>query len=390
MKRILTTAVLLVMICAVVLTASGCSSKGAPGINQEKIYDVTEGFDGISIISNTADITLLPSEDGECRVVSYNHKKISYSVSVENGVLTVAVIDERAWYDRCVPGIDKYYSLTLYLPKSEYASLSIEEDTGNINVPDTFKFGSIDINLSTGDTELYASATDSVRINASTGDITVKNASCGSLDASVSTGKTNLSNVISAGDISIRCSTGDVYLDNVSSKSLKSVGSTGDVTASKLTATESICIERSTGHIDIQDVTGVKLALQTTSGNIKANDVSCTDMTVSVSTGDSEIVDVDCTNFTTTGNTGDLDMTKLIASGTIDILRSTGDVNFDGCDAAEIYVITGTGSVQGSLLSAKIFLVSTDTGKINVPESTVGGKCKIKTDTGRITITIEE
>ena len=51
-------------------------------------------------------------------------------------------------------------------------------------------------------------------------------------------------------------------------------------------------------------------------------------------------------------------------------------------------VSTDTGDVTGSLLSAKVFVVTTDTGTVQVPKSTAGGRCEISTDTGDIRITV--
>jgi DUF4097 and DUF4098 domain-containing protein YvlB len=69
---------------------------------------------------------------------------------------------------------------------------------------------------------------------------------------------------------------------------------------------------------------------------------------------------------------------------------NTGKVKFDRCDAGEMQIKTDTGSVTGSLLSPKIFFAEADTGKIDVPKSTYGGKCEITTDTGDIRITVTE
>jgi len=77
-----------------------------------------------------------------------------------------------------------------------------------------------------------------------------------------------------------------------------------------------------------------------------------------------------------------------VAEQLLSIERSTGDVQFDGCDAGEIYVETDTGAVKGTLLSEKVFIVESDTGSIRVPKSVTGGKCEITTDTGDIKIDI--
>ena len=63
-----------------------------------------------------------------------------------------------------------------------------------------------------------------------------------------------------------------------------------------------------------------------------------------------------------------------------------GDVEFNGCDADEIYVKTNAGNVTGSFLSNKVFIVDTDTGSVDVPKTETGGRCEINTHTGDIKI----
>ena len=82
-------------------------------------------------------------------------------------------------------------------------------------------------------------------------------------------------------------------------------------------------------------------------------------------------------------------MEKVIASGNYNIKRSTGKMNFTDCDANELYIKTSTGDIKGNLLTNKIFITESDTGKINVPKSTKGGICEISTDTGDIMIEIK-
>ena len=54
-------------------------------------YEIEESFRDLSIDTNTADITVLPSEDGEVKVVCKEKSKLKYSVSVENDTLIVFV-----------------------------------------------------------------------------------------------------------------------------------------------------------------------------------------------------------------------------------------------------------------------------------------------------------
>ena len=62
-------------------------------------YDITESYNNISIISDTADINLLPSENGKTLVVCYEQKKMAHSVSVTDNTLKISVVDTRKWYD---------------------------------------------------------------------------------------------------------------------------------------------------------------------------------------------------------------------------------------------------------------------------------------------------
>ena len=107
-----------------------------------------------------------------------------------------------------------------------------------------------------------------------------------------------------------------------------------------------------------------------------------------MSTGKINASHVSCKSFATTGSTGDVFLDDLIAEEGITIKRSTGDVKLDACDASELLVETDTGDVKGSLCSEKVFITKTNTGKIDVPKTTTGGRCEIKTNTGDIKLQI--
>ena len=119
-------------------------------------------------------------------------------------------------------------------------------------------------------------------------------------------------------------------------------------------------------------------------------DADCTgDVSIHVSTGEAYLTDVTCENIFSDGNTGEIDLRNVLAAGKISIERSTGDVDFDGCDAAELFIQTDTGDVEGSLRSDKVFVTTTDTGDVDVPKTTSGGICEIITDTGDIRMNIQ-
>lgn len=278
-------------------------------------YEISEAFDGISINTDTADIVFALSDDGKCTVECLEEENAKHSVAVEDGTLTVELIDERSVYD-FIGYIGLNFGspkITVYLPKTEYTTLLINGDTSDVEIPEDFTFNDVDISLSTGDVGFCASASEMIKIKTSTGVICVEKISTGSLELAVSTGRVTVSDVNCEGDVTVNVSTGEAYLSDISCKSVISSGSTGAISLNNVIAAEKFTIE-----------------------------------------------------------------------------RSTGDVTFDGSDAAEILVKTDTGDVTGSLLTDKVFITQTDTGDVDVPKTATGGRCEIITDTGDIDISIEQ
>lgn len=274
-------------------------------------FDISEGFDSISIHSDTDDIVFLPSDDGTCRVVFYERENEKHTASVQDGTLWIERIDTREWYDHLDFFSFGAPKMTVYLPLAEFAALVIDESTGDIVIPADFTFGSIDISVSSGDVDCSASSPGPIHIEAGTGDIHVEYLSAGELELSVSTGSAEVRSVACGGNVGVTVTTGKTVLTDVSCGSLVSGGSSGDITLENVIAAETISVE-----------------------------------------------------------------------------RSTGDVRLEQCDAAELLVSTDTGDVTGSLLSEKVFLAQSDTGRIDVPKTTTGGTCEITTDTGDIVIAL--
>ena len=275
-------------------------------------YEIDENYKNISIVTDTADIVFMPSQNSKSSIVCREQKNVKHSVTVKDDTLVIAVVDTRKWYEYIGINIGTP-KITVYLPNAEYEKLFIKESTGNVEIPNNFRFESMDISTSTGDVKNDASASESIKIKTGTGNIRVENISAEALDLSVSTGEITVCDVTCQGDVKIH-----------------------------------------------------------------------------VSTGKTKLTDVACKNLTSSGNTGDISLKNVIATETFSLERSTGDVKFDGCDAAEISVKTDTGDVTGTLLSEKVFLAETDTGRVEVPKTATGGRCEITTDTGDIRIKIQK
>lgn len=191
------------------------------------------------------------------------------------------------------------------------------------------------------------------------------------------------------GALSISSSTGDIEIPkDFKFESIDIIESTGDVT-NYASASEKIKIKTSTGDISIADIEVKNLDLTVSTGKITAENINCGEnIAVKVKTGKIRFENVTCNSLSSSGTTGDITLKNVIANGLFSVKRDTGDIKLYDCDAGEIFVKTSTGNVKGNLMSSKVFVVHSDTGRINVPKTIEGGKCEITTDTGDIDIKV--
>lgn len=275
-------------------------------------HTITQEFEDLTIITDTADVTLIATKDAEPHIVCYEQEHARHHVSVKDGTLTIEVQDTRKWYEYVGIHLDSP-RITMYIPCGGHGALDIKTSTGDIHIPSGLTF-------------------DSIHIAGSTGDVT------------------NLAS--SSGNTYIQTSTGSIHVENISTSSI---------------------------------------VLKATTGNIAASNIRCAgSIQIGVSTGKTQCTNAQCSTLTTTGSTGDITLRGVIAEQDLTIERTTGDVELDRCDAAQLRIQTDTGDVTGSICTEKIFTTETDTGDVHVPQCSRGGKCEISTDTGDIQITIAE
>ena len=251
-KRIYFITATAILLIGAVLFAVGFAMNGfdiwrlSSETRAEASYVITDTFSSINISSSSADVTVLPSSDGTCRIDCKETERITHDVKVVNGALTITKRDDRNWYQKI--GFMPKMKVTVYLPEEEYGNLTAETNTGNISIKGSFIFE----------------------------------------------------------NVNLECDTGNITFKNSTAKILK--------------------IEADTGNITFKNSTAKILKIE----------------------------------------------------------ADTGDVKIIDSDADEVYIETDTGDVKGHFLTDKIFRTKSDTGKVRVPKSTVGGICYIETDTGDI------
>ena len=332
-KNFLLTTALISILGIVIFGLCGCSEKQIfENFNNKEFitntYEIDEYFNHIAISTDTTDILFEKSEDGKCKVVCYEEKTMTHSVSVDSDTLFIDFDESKKLSGFIKPLVEKA-KITVYLPDDTY-SLFIKGSTGNIKIPESMHFTSSNITISTGNIN-FSATSNSVVIVASTGDVELNN-----------------------------------------------------------TASDQIKVDVSTGNITLKDLLSSSIVLSTSTGSIKVSDVIVDgDISTDVTTGDVHFTNINCNNLLSTGTSGHVELNNVIAKEKLNVTRTTGDVNLKSADAEEVFIKTSTGNVKGSFLTNKIFIVRTSTGDIDVPGSISGGKCEITTTTGDIKISFD-
>lgn len=209
-------------------------------------YEIKETFENIKIITDTADIDFVLSENLNTLIICEEHKNIKHSVNVKENTLLVEVNDNRKWYEHIGISTSK---ITIYLSKNEYDEFIMESDSGNIHIKN-----------------INANKLD---LSTSTGNLKIVNTKCKNLFSESDTGNILLENVIASEKFKIETDTGDVKFKDSDASDIFVKTDTGNVTGNLLTD-KVIFAESDTGNIDVPKViTDEKCEIITDTGDIK-------------------------------------------------------------------------------------------------------------------------
>lgn len=281
-------------------------SKLSTEIYESNRYDITEVYHSISIQTDTADIRLVPSDEGTF-VECYEQSNAKHTAAVKDGTLVIGIADRRQWYEHI--GIQfGSPTVTVFLPQGAYSALSVTSDTGDVEIAKEFCFERIEIAEDTGDVVNSACATESVRIRTTTGDICVENVVAGGMELSVNSGDVTLRDVKCEGDLAITVSTGTAKLSNVTCQSLVSGGDTGDLFLQNVVAAKLFSITRSTGDVRFDGSDAAEILVSTDTGDVEGR--LLTDKV-----------------FITETDTGDVRVPHSVTGGRCEITTDTGDIH---------------------------------------------------------------
>lgn len=270
-------------------------------------YEISERFTDIKVDVSTADVRFLPANTDSCKVVCKETDKMKHSVKVENGTLVIDAVDKRKWIN-FIGFTFESPEVTVYLPETEYSRLDIKGNTGDIEVPEHFKFGTAKVDVDTGDILWSAPVTTTLELKTDTGDVTVNNISADALTVKTSTGDVTITTAAVNGAISAKSSTGDIKITGVLSKTLRADSNTGDVKLKNTEAFERGDITTDTGDVILDGFDAAYIVIETDTGDVEGTVLSEK-------------------TFFADSDTGDVSVPRMVADEVCEITTDTGDID---------------------------------------------------------------
>ncbi len=291
-------------------------------------YTTEEPFENIEINGAQSDIRFVLSDElTTSRVECKETASITHTVEVVDNTLVIRLEDNSTWREHI--GINfESITATVYLPQKYFGGLTVDNASGDIDIPKDFCFNEVQLNTASGDitflAEVGAGADDGI-----------------SLTAESASGDIILETRTIIERLSVNTASGDISISNTSADSVKVTTSSGRIETYSLTA----------GRYDHDmNFAGGKAIFSSASGDIR----------LSASEFGECVIDT-----------------------------SSGEVRLDGVDAETYDIETASGDVEGHIRSNKNFITSTASGDIDVPYSHPdAGECRISTSSGDIDIDV--
>ncbi|MBQ9162631.1 MAG: DUF4097 family beta strand repeat protein [Clostridia bacterium] len=234
---------------------------------QEKTVTLTDAFDKIVIDVDTSDVKILPSDNGKsCVMLTESaNPRAQHTVSVTGGVLNIKMQDTRRWYEHIGVNMGKM-SVTVYLAKTDFLSINVDTDTGDVTVPKGFAFENASVESDTGDIEWAATVSGKLEIGTDTGDIRISGIAGQRLEIESDTGAVTVADASTSNGISVETDTGDVKL-------------TAATTAGRLS------VKTATGNVTLTDCDGGSMLIKTSTGDVSGTLLSPKDFDADSGTG---------------------------------------------------------------------------------------------------------
>ncbi len=231
-------------------------------------YDFEGPIRELEVEGRTADVALLPAEDGKCRVVCFENERNRYAVTADQGRLTIRPQGKGSGWNPFGFSF-KSPKITVYLPAGAYDLLQAELGTGDMSAEKGLSFETVRIGMDTGDLSMSGVGAGALVVRGGTGDIRLSDMTPETADLSLSTGRMELTRVVCTGTLTCKSSTGDIRLTDVDGADVYLTATTGDIEGTILTE-KVFSAHANTGKVVVPAGTaGGRCEAETSTGDIR-------------------------------------------------------------------------------------------------------------------------
>ncbi len=222
--------VLGLLLCLGPLIANGFSLErmDPDSVYSEQHYAVqAEGIDAVALETHNFRVEVKPTDSDEIRLTYYESRKVTYTITEQDGVLRIAEQNHMQWYDYFANGLFGGLSawnkaVTLELPAGLACDLELSSSNGDVSMQDLQALGR-------------------VKLSTSNGAVTIRDLSCSALEAFTSNGAITAERVTTAGDGQLQTSNGRLWVSAATAGGKFSAGtSNGEIAFEKLHGSELI------------------------------------------------------------------------------------------------------------------------------------------------------
>ncbi len=217
----------------------------------------------------SADLEILPSEDGSCSVSYPEVEKVSYAIEVEEGILTVRRLDQRKWYERIRLFSFSSSTVTVRLPRGSYESLTAQSHSFGVEVGDGLTFNRATVKATSGSVHYLADAKEELNLSVTSGNLYVKGVCAKEIRGSVTSGTLELED-IACNNLSLSGTSGATKLSKTTASQSVAVKQTsGSVKLSEVVSRGDFSVKVTSGSVRLDRCDGESLAIETSSGSVR-------------------------------------------------------------------------------------------------------------------------
>ncbi len=240
--------------------------------NLQDVRHTVEGdpasIDVVEIDVDSADVRLSRSEDGTCYAVCRENDRIRYTLTQENGCLSLKKSADIYWYDNFGISIGHSPAVTLYLPKGMYEHLDIRTGSGNIVSEEIgISFARAVLTAESGSVRMSSPVSDSLLVTTLSGNIALADLTSDTLTATTSSGNISLAD-LSIDTMRVSSSSGSLSLSYVRAAALTASAMSGNVRLYNVYAIDTLDVKTTSGNIKLESTDAAEITLTASSGNI--------------------------------------------------------------------------------------------------------------------------